>query len=115
MCRRLKAVHFSRVDEHRCIYNAQVAELKAEAAALADKVALLRRTEEHQRHALQRQYEDKFRMAVREHELEMGTTVKVRTNQTQGARLWRGSTSWPAFQSGLLLNYSLQEHHGKVR
>ena len=54
-----------------------MAELKAGAASLADEVALLRRAEAHQRDALRREYEDKHRMVVREHELETGSRIKV--------------------------------------
>ncbi len=62
-----------------------MAELKAEAAALADEVGLLRRTEERHRDALRREFEDKHRVAVREHELEMGTRIKVGTARRLGA------------------------------
>jgi len=58
---------------------AQVAELKAQVAALTDEVALHRRAETHQRETLRREFEDRHRVAVREHELEMGTQIKVCT------------------------------------
>ena len=62
---------------HARVVSAQVAELKAEAAALSDEVALLRRAQADQRDALRREFEDRHRIAVREHELEMGTKIKV--------------------------------------
>ena len=64
----------------------QVAELKAEAAALADEVALLRRAETHQRDTLRREFEDRHRVAVREHELDMGTQIKVHAGAEPGSR-----------------------------
>ena len=54
-----------------------MAELKAEAAASADEVALLRRAEAHQHDTLRREFEDRYWVAVREHELELGTQIKV--------------------------------------
>ena len=56
-----------------------MAELKAQVAALTDDVALLRRTETHQRDTLRREFEDRHRVAVREHELKMSTQIKVCT------------------------------------
>jgi len=55
----------------------QVAELQAQVAALTDDVVLHRRAERHQRDTLRREFEDRHRIAVREHELDMGTQIKV--------------------------------------
>ena len=66
-----------------------MAELKAQVAGLTDEVALLRRAEAHQRETLRREFEDRHRVAVREHELEMGTQIKVRAQMSLGAPVLR--------------------------